>query len=337
MKPRTLIPTSEQPLWGGITLAALAGIVILPLALPSVSLANEVLIFAIAALGCNLLLGHTGLLSFGQAIFFGGGAYLSSIALINGKVGLIGALLIGIAVGGVLAACVGALAIRRRGIYFVMLTLAFTHMAYFVAYTASDWTGGENGLLDIPRPDLNLFGTTVLGLSDGRVFYAAVAVLFMAVFIGLRRVINSPFGSTLAAIRENEERLTAIGYNTRWFKILAFTISGMVTGMAGALYAMFLGFAPLGNIEVAMSENILLMTIIGGTESLLGGFLGAAFLIIVGDALSSIWPRWMMGLGMLLIALVLFMRGGLWGALDSGLARWRNRKAASVAKEAGHV
>lgn len=331
---------SETSIWGGITLAALAGVVILPIALPSISLASEVLIFAIAALGCNLLLGQTGLLSFGQAIFFGGGAYASSIALIRADVGLGGAVVIGAIVGGVLAAVVGALAIRRKGIYFVMLTLAFTHMAYFVAYTATDWTGGENGLLDIPRPDLRILGQTLLSLQNGNTFYILVAVLFMAIFIGLRRVISSPFGSTLAAIRENEDRLSAIGYNTRWFKVLAFTISGMVTGVAGALYAMFLGFAPLGNIEAAMSETILLMTIIGGSESLLGALLGAAFLTIVGDSLSAIWPRWMMGLGALLIAMVLFMRGGLWGAFQAGLIRWRARGStapATPSEEAGHV
>jgi len=331
------VRTVDRPLWSGVTLVALGAALVMPLALPSVSLASEVLIFAIAALGCNLLLGQTGLLSFGQAIFFGAGSYAASIALVNGKVGLVGALCLGTIGGGVLAAIVGALAIRRKGIYFVMLTLAFTHMAYFVAYTASDWTGGENGLLNVPRPDLTVFGATVLSVKSGTMFYALVAVLFIVVFVALRRVIDSPFGSTLAAIRENEERLGALGYNTRWFKILAFTLSGMVTGLSGALYALFLGFVPLGNIEAAMSETILLMTIIGGTESLLGGLLGAAFLVIVGDALSAVWPRWMMGLGALLIALVLFMRGGLWGALQGGMARWRNRSAAPAAKETRHV
>jgi branched-chain amino acid transport system permease protein len=238
--------------------------------------------------------------------------------------------------GGFLALLVGALAIRRTGIYFVMLTLAFSQMAYFVAYTLSDWTGGDNGLLSVPRPEIRIGDTVLLSLADARAFYGFVAVVFLLIFIGARRVIASPFGSTLMAIRENETRASAIGYDTRHFKILVFVLSGAVTGIAGALYAMLLHFVPLSNIDLAMSENILIMTIVGGTGSLFGSLLGAGSIVLLGDFLSDLWPRWLMLLGVILILVVIFMRGGLWGGLASLFENVRGRrKAAVVAKEQG--
>src|SRR5450830_1437682 len=299
----------------------LAVLIGLPLILPSATLASEILIFAMAALACNLLLGYTGLLSFDQGIFFGAGAYCAALLMIHLQLGLFTALLGAAVAGGFLALLVGALAIRRTGIYFVMLTLAFSQMAYFVAYTLSDWTGGDNVLLS---------------LADARAFYGFVAVVFLLIFIGARRVIASPFGSTLMAIRENETRASAIGYDTRHFKILVFVLSGAVTGIAGALYAMLLHFVPLSNIDLAMSENILIMTIVGGTGSLFGSLLGAGSIVLLGDFLSDLWPRWLMLLGVILILVVIFMRGGLWGGLASLFENMRGRrKAAVVAKEQG--
>ncbi|MBR7890173.1 branched-chain amino acid ABC transporter permease [Marinomonas sp. A79] len=308
---------SKTSIFRGITLIALVLIVLMPFILPSVTLATEILIFALAALACNLLLGYTGLLSFGQGIFFGGGAYSASLVMIHFNFGLISALLISILVGAALAFIVGSLSIRRTGIYFVMLTLAFTQMAYFLAYTFSDWTGGDNGLLDVPRPALNILGITVSDLKSSESFYAFVAIVFFVVFVFARRVIHSPFGTTLVAIRENENRSSAVGFSTNHFKLVAFVISGSITGLAGALYAMLLNFAPLSNIDLVMSENILIMTIIGGTSSLLGSLLGAGAIVLLGDVLSSIWPRWMMILGVALIAVVLFLPGGLWGGVTS--------------------
>lgn len=314
----------------------LAVLIGLPLILPSATLASEILIFAMAALACNLLLGYTGLLSFGQGIFFGAGAYCAALLMIHLQLGLFSALLGAALAGGFLALLVGALAIRRTGIYFVMLTLAFSQMAYFVAYTLSDWTGGDNGLLSVPRPEIRIGDSVLLSLADARAFYGFVAVLFLLIFIGARRVIASPFGSTLMAIRENETRASAIGYDTRHFKILVFVLSGAVTGIAGALYAMLLHFVPLSNIDLAMSENILIMTIVGGTGSLFGSLLGAGSIVLLGDFLSDLWPRWLMLLGVILILVVIFMRGGLWGGLASLFENVRGRrKAAVVAKEQG--
>lgn len=308
------------------TLVALTVVVVLPVVLPSASLATEILIFAMASLACNLLLGYAGLLSFGQGILFGTGAYVGAIAMMRGSVGLLGGMAAAIVAGAIIAAAVGALAIRRTGIYFVMLTLAFAQMAYFAAYTLQGWTGGDNGLLDVPRPPLAFFGVDLVSLADPRLYYGFVAILYVLVFMGAQRVIRSPFGSTLRAIGENEERAIAVGYNTRHFKILAFVLSGAVTGLAGVLYAMQLNFAPLGNIDLSMSESIVIMTVIGGTGSLLGSLLGAGSITLLGDLLSPHWPRWLMALGALLILVVVFARGGLWGGLDALVERWINRR-----------
>lgn len=303
-----------------LLLLVVASLVALPLLLPSATLATEILIFALAALACNLLLGYTGLLSFGQGIFFGVGAYGAALLMIHLQWGMFAALLGAAVFGAFLALLVGALAIRRTGIYFVMLTLAFSQMAYFLAYTLSGWTGGDNGLLDVPRPNIEIAGRVLFDLADPRHFYVFVAVLFLLVFAGALRVIRSPFGSTLLAIRENETRAAAIGYDTRHFKILVFMLSGAITGIAGALYAMLLHFAPLSNIDLMMSENILIMTIVGGTGSLFGSLLGAGAIVLLGDVLSELWPRWLMLLGVILILVVVFMRGGLWGGL-AGLGK----------------
>jgi branched-chain amino acid transport system permease protein len=320
---------------GGSTAVVAALLVLMPLVLPSSTMATEVLIFAMAALACNLLLGYGGLLSFGQAIFFGAGAYLSSLAMMHAGAGLIPALLTAVVAGTVLAAFVGALAVRRTGIYFVMMTLAFNQTAYFVACTLSDWTGGENGLLDVPRPPLTLFGATLADLSDATAYYVFVAVLFLLVFIAARRVIASPFGSTLIAVRENEARARASGYDTRNFKITAFALSGAVTALAGALYAMLLHFAPLENIQLSMSEHIVIMTVIGGTGSLLGSLLGAGSWVIIADMLAEIWPRWLILMGGALIFTVLFLRGGLWGGVESLIQRFQRNGGTPRASDGG--
>src|SRR5699024_9555168 len=148
-------------------------------------------------------------------------------------------------------------------------------------------------------------------------YYVFIAILFMLIFVAARRIIQSPLGSTLVAIRENEARASAVGYNVRHFKLLAFVLSGAITGIAGVLYAMLLNFAPLSNIELSMSESILVMTIIGGAASLFGSLLGAASIVILGEFLSPVWPRWMILLGAALIAVSLYMRGGLWGVIET--------------------
>ena len=300
----------------------LAALVVLtmPLLMHSGSLASEVLIFALAAMGCNLLLGFTGLLSFGQGIFFGLGSYTVALMLSRWAVPMPLALLLATLMGALGAALVGWVAIRQRGTYFVMLTLAFSQMFYFIAYTATDLTGGDNGLMDVPRPNLTLFGADLWTLATPWQFYGFVSLLFLVVFWLLLKVSNSTFGRTLLAVRDNEERAAAIGYNLRLLKLQAFVISGAVTGLAGALHAMMTGLAPLSNAELHTSEMILIMTVIGGTGNLFASLLGSAFYLLLADWLSQLWPRWLLLLGVALIAVSLWMQRGLWGL---GEMLWR--------------
>lgn len=296
-------------------LAALVAI-LLPLCLSSGTLATEILIYALAAVACNLLLGYTGLLSLGQGIFFGLGSYCVGLMLLRTTLPLPIALAAAIAIGAITAAAIGWLAIRRQGVYFVMLTLAFTQLFFFLAYTRTELTGGDNGLLDIPRPD---FGP--ISLENSWSYYAFVAAIFLVAFAVLQRVTTSTFGRTLVAIRDNEARAQAVGFPVRAFKILAFSISGGVTALAGAFSAMLVGVAPLANIDYHASESILVMTVLGGTKSLFGSVLGAAFYVLMSDTLSAFWPRWLLLLGLLLIAVVLFMRDGLWGVVEMAATR----------------
>lgn len=295
-------------------LAALAAVLLLPLILDSGSLASEVLIFALAALGCNLLLGYAGLLSFGQGIFFGIGSYTLGILLTRTGLPMPLVLLAAAFMGAAIAGLVGWLAIRQKGVYFVMLTLALTQMFYFIAYSTPQWTGGDNGLLDIPTLPLTLFGSTLFSNQTAWQYYSFVAFLFLLVYCALQRVVGSIFGRTLLAIRDNPARATALGYNIIHFKLVVFMLSGAVTGLAGALYAMMTNIAPLTSINYHMSEIILLITVLGGTGSLIASVLGAAFYVIVSDWLSALWPRWLLLFGLLLMIISLYMQGGLWGA-----------------------
>ncbi|MBP0631208.1 MULTISPECIES: branched-chain amino acid ABC transporter permease [unclassified Cupriavidus] len=312
---------------------ALAVTLLLPLTMRSGTLATEVLIYAMAAMACNLLLGYTGLLSFGQGIFFGLGSYAVGLALTRASLPMPLALLLAIAIGAAAAALVGWFAIRQRGTYFVMLTLAFSQMFYFLAYTAPGITGGDNGLLDIPRPPLSVAGHALVSLASPWQFYGFVAVLFLAVFFVALRVTESVLGRTLLAIRDNEERALAVGYNVKTFKLLAFMVSGAVTGLAGALHAMLTGIAPLTNIDYHASEMILVMTVIGGTSNIFASVLGAAFYVLLADWLSTLWPRWLMLLGFLLIAVSLFMQRGLWGLGATVWDRLRGVRRAPVTQE----
>ncbi|GLK64842.1 MULTISPECIES: branched-chain amino acid ABC transporter permease [Paracoccus] len=322
-------PLDKPPVQLGL---ALLTVLVLPLVLKSGILATEILIFAMVVAACNLLLGYTGLLSFGQGIFFGIGTYAAGICLtrwsIPVPVVLGGAALL----GALTATLVGWLSIRRQGVYFVMLTLAFSQLFYFVAYTFSDLTGGDNGLLGVPRPSVG-----GAALNTPWAYYTFVAVCFVAVFALLVMVTQSTFGRTLIAIRENEGRAAAIGFPTRLFKIEAFAISGAVTAFSGALHAMLIGVAPLSNIEYHTSELILIMTIIGGSSSLFGSVLGAGFYLLLADALSTVWPRWLLLLGLVLVTVALFLQRGLWGLVERGydliFRRGRSIDSETPAKE----
>lgn len=290
--------------------------VAMPLVIPT-TLASQVAIFATATLSATLLLGSVGLMSFGQGLYLGVGAYLSGLLLRDWGVGLVPTLALATLAGATIAALLGSLIVRRQGIYFVMLTLAFAQMGYFAMLSMKRITGGENGLADLPRRFV------FLGQSIGSAFsfYLLAAGAFLVTFLAVQRLNASPFGSVLTAIRENEARCEAMGYDVRRYKIAVFALAGGIAGLAGALHAAFLGFVPPNDIELEISQRIIVMSIIGGVNSPAGALIGSGFYTLASEALSELWARWMALIALLLIAIVLYLPGGLW-SIGRRLADW---------------
>lgn len=306
-------------------LAMPVALMLLPMVLPGYLQANEVVIYAIAVLGSALLFGYTGLMSFGQGAFYGMGAY--GCGWVGATLGgsLPAMLLAGAGLGTLSALIVGYFSIRQRGVYFVMLTLAFAQLFYFLAYSFRGLTGGDNGMTDIPRPPLHIGNVGILSLDSPAAFYTFCSTLFLLAYFAVRRIVQSPFGTTLIAIRENENRACAIGNEVVLFKLAAFAFSGLLTGLAGALHASFLGIASLTGIDLDMSQTILAMTIIGG-GTLGGSLAGPLFYIVLSSWLSTIWPRWPMLIGFILIAIGLYCPDGLWEGLRGALRRARRTR-----------
>ncbi|WP_124382467.1 branched-chain amino acid ABC transporter permease [Ralstonia sp. SET104] len=243
----------------------------------------KLLCFALFASAFNLLLGYTGLLSFGHAAFFGGAGYVAGYMMRDLHVTPELGLLAGTAAGAFIGLIVGLLAIRRQGIYFAMITLALAQMLYFFCLQAPV-TGGEDGLQGVPRG--KLFG--VLDLSSDLTLYYVVLVIVALAFLLIVRTIHSPFGQILKAIKENEPRATSLGYDTDRFKLLAFVLSAALTGLAGSLKTLVLGFETLTDVHWSMSGSVILMTLVGGLGILSGPLLGAALVIALENKLGDI-------------------------------------------------
>jgi branched-chain amino acid transport system permease protein len=286
-------------------LLILVAIVALPFVVRPV-IATEIWIFAIFGLGLNLLLGYTGLLSFGQSTFFGSAAYVSGWLLKHYGINVFFALGIGVGVGALSALVVGYLCVQRSGLYFIMLTFALNQLFYFVAYQWTSVTGGEDGMQGVPRPDF-----LALNFKDPLLYYAFVSVLFLLALWLMKRIVESPLGRILQAIRENELRAEAVGYHVPRFKLLAFVIGGAFSGLAGVLYAMLFGIVPLEAISFVFSGNVVFATLIGGSGSLYGPIIGSFVFIWLSESMSVVWARWPLLLGVAFVIVVLFFRGGV--------------------------
>ncbi len=300
---------------GRPALLSAVSVILLGLLAPSWSVATLILIYAMAALGCNLLLGYTGLLSVGQSVYFGLGGYLAAITATRWGLQLSSALIVSAVLCAVVAAFIGAFAIRRLGIYFVMITFAFAETAHFLAFVFQDYTGGENGLGGVPAASFGGFGQSFFIAKPGPTFFYMAAVLFVLLFVVLQRFVDSPVGAVLVAIRENESRAEAMGYSIKAYKLLVFMVSGAVTGIAGCLYVFFVGSASVSAIESDMAITIVIITVLGGIRSLYGSFLGAVVYVVLNTYLSDLWPYWQMLLGIALIGIVLFFKGGIHGVV----------------------
>ena len=282
-----------------------AAILLLPFVVRP-AIATEIWIFAMFGLGLNLLLGYTGLLSFGQSTFFGSAAYVAGWLLKHYGINVFFAMGIGVGVGALSALIVGYLCVQRSGLYFIMLTFALNQMFYFIAYQWTTVTGGEDGMPGVPRPAL--FG---IDFKDPLTYYAFVSLLFLVSLWLMKRIVESPLGKILQAIRENEVRAQAVGYNVPRFKLLAFVIGGAFSGAAGVLYAMLFGIVPLEAISFVTSGNVVFATLIGGSGSLYGPVIGSFVFIWLSESVSTLWARWPLLLGVAFVIVVLFLRGGV--------------------------
>ncbi len=297
--------------------AALAILLALPWLLVryQLSIATELLIYALLALSLDLIMGYTGMVSFGHAAYFGLGAYASALVLLNWEVPLPVAVVTGAVVAALVAWPIGYLSTRATGIYFAMLTLAFAQLLYTVAYKWRSLTGGSDGVAGVPKTALWWSGPS---LAMPRPFYFFVLATFVLSFVLCRALVRSPFGRALEAIRENERKFATLGRDPNWFKVIVFVIAAFFGGVAGALFAPFRGFASPEVMFWVASGQVLMMVIVGGIGTLVGPAVGAMIFILIEEILSSYTEHWMVLTGLIFVAMVICLPGGIVGAVT----RW---------------
>jgi branched-chain amino acid transport system permease protein len=322
-----------------VYLALLALVAILPLIGAYPVFVMKVMCFALFACAFNLLIGFTGLLSFGHAAFLGGAAYATGHALKFWGVSTELGLLIGLLSGALLGFVMGALAIRRSGIYFSMITLALAQMLFFF-FLQAPFTGGEDGLQSVPRGKF----LGVVNLESDLALYYLVLGIFVLSFLVIYRTVHSPFGQVLKAIRENEPRAMSLGYDTARFKLLAFVLSAALAGLAGSTKTLVLGFATLTDAHWTTSGLVILMVLVGGMGTMLGPIIGAVVIVALENKVGDIGMflgrvtgiDWFNGLGesvtvvtgLIFVICVMSFRRGLVGEFNEW---WTRRRAAATA------
>ncbi|GAB2757276.1 branched-chain amino acid ABC transporter permease [Terrabacter sp. AAH1] len=312
------ILSRRNPLRYLMLLGGLAVLVLLPYWIyPPVAM--DILCWGLFAISVDLLLGFTGLLSFGHAAFWGGSAYCTGLIATHWGVPFPVAVLGGAVFAMLIAWPIGYLSVRRTGIYFAMVTLAFAQMLYFIANQARDLTGGENGLQGIPR---SFFGIELVEEDSFYFYYVGAAMILVGIFIAWR-VVNSPFGRVLTAVRDNPARARALGYDVERFKIKAFVISAGLAGLAGGVFAISHQFASLQELMWTTSGKVVLVTVLGGIGTLWGGLVGAGVVVTLEDFLASSGFE---GIGLItgsiFVLIVLLFRHGIWGTGRNVLRRY---------------
>ncbi len=298
--------------------ASIASLVVLvfPLVMPFTALAVNILIYGLYALGFNLVYGYLGLLSFGHAALFGTGAYLCGIAIVHLGMPWYAAIAIGVIAGLLMAALIGVLAIRTRGIYFAMVTMALSQCVYYLFYQAVDWTGGENGLRGINVRSIDIFGLR-LDFINPMIRYYVIAAFVIAAFFVLSRILASPFGAVIEAVRENETRARASGYDVTLTRLITFVLSGGFCGLAGALQALHLSIVPIEILHYDTSGIVVMIALLGGMGTFFGPMIGAAVFLLL-ENLVSVWTvHWQLVVGAIFMLCVLFFPAGIWGTLIS--------------------
>ncbi|HEY8370127.1 MAG TPA: branched-chain amino acid ABC transporter permease [Thermodesulfobacteriota bacterium] len=296
---------------GGFLLVFLAA---LPLALP-MALAVDIVILAVAAVAFNMMLGYAGMLSFGQAAFFAIGGYTAGFLLKTFAVSALPALAAAAIVAAAGAAVVAWLTARLRDVYFILMTLAFAQLVYFIAMSWRGVTGGPSGLSGFDRPALDLLVASI-PLSGATGFYVFASAVFLVVFGVFFALVHSPVGLVMKAMKENPDRLEAVGYPVGRYRFFTFTVSGAMTGIAGALYAFQWQLVPVTVASMNHSAAIVFMSILGGTGHPLGPVVGAAVYTWLSDVISTYWARWPIIFGLFIIIVVYFLRGGIAGGVQ---------------------
>ena len=320
------------------------GLLIAPFVVPHLGLApntaNRILVWGLFGIGFDILFGYTGLLSFGQAAFYGTGGMVAAYLLTRaGFPSVWGALLIGTVSAAVVGWLVGLIALRRTGIYFAMITVAIGEVFYFVEFNPlSDWTGGENGLPGVPTPSLNL-GFTTFHFTTGWALYPFLAACYFVGIVIALRIVRSPVGAVLSAIRENPLRAAAVGHNIHSYKLTAFVIAAAYAGLAGGLLGILQAFMPPEAFIFDTSGQLVMQTAIGGPGTLFGPLLGAAVWLSLQDFLQGalgLGSAWKLVLGVVFVLLVCFLRHGLVGGIKDlyRLATHRRQADAEAPEEA---
>ena len=304
--------------------AVLAVLLVFPLVMPYEALAINILIFGLYAVGFNLLFGYTGMLSFGHAAFLGVGSYLCGIAIVSFGWPWWAAILTGVAASALVGVVMGYLAIRTRGIYFSMVTLALAQIVYYAFYKAEAWTGGENGLRGVKVGPVDLLGWKLDFLNPTTKYYVILMFVAAALWF-VSRVLNSPFGAVIEAIRENEQRTAACGFDVARAKLLVFVLSAAVCGLAGALRALHLSIVPIDSLHYLQSGQAVMMCLLGGMGTFFGPFVGAAVFLYLEDVTTAYTSHWMAAVGVIFMVFVLFFPRGVWGSI----LHWLNRPAAA--------
>lgn len=298
----------------GIWAALLTVPVWMPMLGGYTALATRVLVFGLAAMGLNLLLGFTGVLSFGHAAYFGLGAYGAGLTLRYLIHSTPIAMLAGTLLGGLAGTLFGLLIVRRRGVYFAMCTIAFGQLWYYLAYSWNSFTGGFDGLRDFHREPIALGPLTLDITAGGDTFYYFALAVFAAAVVFMGVMLRSPFGRTLLAIRENERRARFLGIPVERHIWLSFSISCFFTALAGTLYALLNNFADPLTLHYSLSGYFVVMTVIGGMRTFWGPLAGAAIFVVLQDYISSMTVNWMSFIGAIFILVVLFFPRGLLGS-----------------------
>lgn len=274
-------------------------------------LAKQVVVFAIFVLGYDLLVGYAGEISFGHAAYFGLGAYGTILAMHYLTPNAYVAMAVGVLVAGLVGAIFGAFSLRRRAIYFAMITLALAQMIYHIVFRWTGFTGGSNGI-GIPQGARAAIGP-LEPMGGGLGFYPLALALLAVCWFGVRRIIRSPFGQILVAIRENEERATHLGFRTTRFLWIAFVMSTLLSGLGGALFALLFTFTAPGQLYWVTSGEVVMMALLGGIGTLGGPIVGAGAFIIIQDTFSSLTNEWRILFGIIIVFVILYAPEGIWG------------------------